>query len=218
MIARILLLSLVFLSSCGSLKELEKQEEVQSKDRKKLEKFIYSERLDVLKEGVLKALNELKDGKKSSNVVINKSMAVLQREKEIDTLMKEQGFLYKNNYYINPRIKFLPTATIKETVTQGEIHLLEDTNTRVIIADGALSYELIKTEKGGTQLHVYRINRIVRSKTKVGVDWWGVFGGKLPFLLKKGAILWEKSREFHGARDRYAELEIHYLLRERYQE
>lgn len=220
MMKNILLLSLLLLVSCGSFQELMEKQKKQEADRKMLETHIYDEKIDVMKERVLKALNDKRDLSKAPMIVMNKSMGEMQRDDQIAETLRDQGFEYGGNYYVDESLDLgfaLMQGNVKEKVKdslfKANYHILVDEKKRVVIVDGALSYELIETTKGKTQLHVYRVKRLVRGPLKLEVDWWQTLSGSLPFLLKKGAISWEKSRASRASRDMYAELELYYLLK-----
>ncbi len=208
------------LASCGSFKELMEKQKAQEADRKMLETYIYPERIEVMKKRLLTALNDKRDLDKAPLIVMNKSMGEMKRDDRIAETLRDQGFEFNGNYYVDDSFDLgfaLMQGNLKEKLNdslfKGTYHILIDQKRRVVVVDGALSYELIETHDQKTQLHVYRLKRLVRGPLKLEVDWWKTLSGQFPFLLNEGAISWEKSRGTYANRDMYAELEIYYLLK-----
>lgn len=215
----IVLLFLVLTNSCSILEMGKKQ----ANDIAMLENYTYQNDLDEMETKILKALDKKRSISDAPMIVRPMSDSrQFERENAIQEKFGDEGFVYQGKVFLPDTLEFgmgdllnFSASNIKtkvmNSISKGKYPVLKKNKNEILISDKNVLYFLSKTENG-VQVRSKVIKGIVRGPMKLDLDVVNLLSGKLPFSIEKGAIDLEKSLSLYGERDKYAELEIYYLL------
>lgn len=221
----ILMLSLVFLTSCAGLKKFMNSGVTHQKMSERLETDAYDMDTKTLKEKVILSFNQDHDSPMivlpmDAQHTFNMQAKENQRQ-ENEEILKDQGFSYKGSLYKDEldvdwlslwKDKEKELSKMMSLIKTGPYHVVDETKDQFIIVKGLRVYKGQSTGNGKSKLSVTELSELVRDPMQIKMDWFNTLKSrKLWFSLNDGPISLEKSL-MKAKRDKLAELSMLHFL------
>jgi hypothetical protein len=220
-----ILLSMLLLGSCASIKSFMKKGEAHQKMADRLDSNTYEMKLITLQEKVIAFFAGDHDSPMIVLPLDQSSGGTLEqqhdRRKAIEDAFADQGFSYKNTMYKDEldvnwmglwKDHSKEAEKIKAHLKTGSYHVIENTKDMFMIVKGVNVYkgEAMGTDK--SKLTILEIKDLKRDPMQVKLAWFQIIKTqKLWFSLSDGPVSLEKSMT-SAKRDKLKELSMLYYL------
>lgn len=209
------LLSILFLCSCGSVKNLLKKSEVHEKMATQLETQNYTFTLAELQTKLIGHLEYTGLGGKM--IILNSNNTMGMHNEKVREEM-EDGFLYKDKMYVSTPDFNMDLFTsdfekLKDKLLKAKYHILEKSEQGFLMVKGNTVYEATVTKDNPNQcaLRVFKVTKLVRP-IDLNIDWLNIIKKKGSFFnFSEGPIDFVASRKYQ-VRDRMEELNVFFRI------